>query len=131
MPRPQKKRRVCCLPQNHGFLPANSGERGCVFLQVDEYEAVRLIDYEGRTQGECAEQMEVSRTTVQGIYDRAREKIADALVNGKRLIITGGDYMICRGCENQRDRRCRGQCPRHARRQSVKEEIKDENCSRL
>ena len=66
MPRPQKKRRVCCLPQNHGFLPANSGERGCVFLQVDEYEAVRLIDYEGRTQGECAEQIDVYKRQQHG-----------------------------------------------------------------
>ena len=35
--------------------------------------------------------MGVSRTTVTGIYERARSKVADSLVNGKRLCIEGGN----------------------------------------
>lgn len=34
--------------------------------------------------------MNISRTTVTAIYESARHKIADALVNGKRLLIKGG-----------------------------------------
>ena len=66
-------------------------------MTVDEYETVRLIDLEGMTQEECAEKMYVARTTVQGIYTAARNKIADSLVNGKILLIDGGDYRLCDG----------------------------------
>jgi len=45
---------------------------------------------EGFTQEECAKQMDVARTTVQGIYAEARKKIAESLVNGKVLLIEGG-----------------------------------------
>ena len=41
-------------------------------MTVDEYEAIRLIDLLGFTQEECAKQMSVARTTVQGIYAEAR-----------------------------------------------------------
>lgn len=110
-PRPQKKRLICRLPRNSAFIPACPGGKAArIVLTLDEYEAVRLIDLEGCTQQECAAQMRVSRTTVQGIYDSARRKIADALVNGKELAISGGDCVVCphycarcgRGC----GRRC-------------------------
>lgn len=96
MPRLQKKRRVCCLPTHDTFEPCHAANQGRIHLRVDEYEAVRLIDLEQLTQEECAEQMGISRTTVQGIYKNARRKIADALVNGKSLRITGGDYEVCK-----------------------------------
>lgn len=49
------------------------------------------------THEQCAERMEISRTTVTEIYQGAREKIADCLVNGKRLVISGGNYRLCEG----------------------------------
>ncbi len=61
---------------------------------LDEYETIRLIDYEKMTQEECAAAMGVSRATVTGIYEKARFKMADAMVNGKRIRITGGSYSI-------------------------------------
>lgn len=64
-------------------------------LTVDEYETIRLIDGQALTQEECAEQMNVSRTTVQAIYDSARKKLADVLVNGKALAIRGGSFEVC------------------------------------
>jgi len=111
MPRPQKCRRVCALPEAGEFVPKGSthGEEA-VLLQVDEYEAIRLIDLFGLTQEECAAQMEVARTTVTSIYERARRKLADAIVNGKRLIIQGGSIRMCggepHGCGRCRCRRC-------------------------
>jgi predicted Fe-Mo cluster-binding NifX family protein len=64
-------------------------------MTVDEYEAVRLIDLEKCSQEECAERMDVARTTVQNIYEKAREKLADAIVNSKRLVIEGGEVYLC------------------------------------
>ena len=59
-------------------------------MTVDEYEAVRLLDLQGLTQEACAGRMNIARTTVTAIYNSARKKMADALVNGKRLMIAGG-----------------------------------------
>ena len=42
------------------------------------------------TQEECGASMNIARTTVTAIYDSARKKIADVVVNGKRLLIAGG-----------------------------------------
>ena len=63
-------------------------------MSIDEYESIRLIDYEGLTQEECAKSMDVARTTVTSIYDSARKKLAQLLVEGKTLCISGGAYRI-------------------------------------
>ena len=65
-------------------------------MTVDEYETIRLIDLEGFTQEECAEQMNVARSTIQSIYVEAR-KTGGGLVNGKVLSIEGGTYLLCDG----------------------------------
>lgn len=115
MPRPMKWRKVCCLPERNRFGPldANADEKNYVKMTVDEYETVRLIDLEGYTQEECAKQMNIARTTVQGIYVEARKKLAESLVNGKILLIEGGEYRLCDGLGNGCGRgchRCRRGC---------------------
>ncbi|MDR1550427.1 MAG: DUF134 domain-containing protein [Hungatella sp.] len=109
MPRPMKWRKVCCLPESNRFgplgLPADA--TNCVNMTVDEYETIRLIDLEGFTQEECAKKMNVARTTVQGIYIEARKKLAESLVNGKVLLIEGGEYRLCDGMGNGCGRGCR------------------------
>ncbi|HHT67248.1 MAG TPA: DUF134 domain-containing protein [Erysipelotrichaceae bacterium] len=96
MPRPRKWRNICRLPRCDRFGPHGFpvDDNNAVIMTVDEYEAIRLIDLERLTQEECAKQMNVSRTTVQGIYDDARKKLADSLVNGKMLLIRGGKYRL-------------------------------------
>lgn len=98
MPRPRKCRKVCCLPNNDGFVPVRGGEELTpIVLNVDEYESIRLIDREGFSQEQCGEYMRIARTTVQQIYAAARKKLADALVEGLPLRIEGGDFTLCNG----------------------------------
>ena len=90
MPRPFRCRRIEQLPVYRSFSPDDVEATDSIQMTVDEYEAVRLLDDEGLTQEACAARMNIARTTVTAIYDSARKKIADALVHGKRLLITGG-----------------------------------------
>lgn len=117
MPRPRKCRRVCCLPQRDIYGPLNVpiDEKNFITMTVDEYETIRLIDLEGFTQEECANQMNIARTTVQGIYNDARRKLAESLVNGRVLRIEGGDYKLCNGFEKfcGGPRCCRHDCNRN------------------
>ncbi len=94
MPRPKRCRRICGYPDYWSFVPEGSDTFETVMLKLDELETIRLIDYQGMTQEESAARMGVSRATVTGIYERARFKLSDALVNGKRIRITGGAYCI-------------------------------------
>lgn len=103
MPRPYKYRRVCKVPKCKNFHSEDvSGKNKEQKLTLEEFETIRLIDYEGMTQEECAAQMLVARTTVQRIYNSARKKTAAFLVLGGSLIISGGNYEICG------DKQCRG-----------------------
>lgn len=96
MPRPRKCRKVCSLPENNMFGPLNmrNSDEKIITMTVEEYEAIRLIDVEGLMQEECAERMDVARTTVQKIYNDARKKLAEVLVGGNILKIEGGDYKL-------------------------------------
>ena len=126
MSRPVKWRKICCLPDNDRFGPLDSSANtvNVIIMTIDEYEAVRLIDLEGFTQEECANQMKISRTTVQGIYDVARTKIAESLVNGKILVIRGGEYRLCDG----RGSGCgRGSCWRHRCQKDFREKPESES----
>lgn len=93
-------------PEYDSFGPEGIPPDGSITLTLDEYEAVRLIDLERNTQEQCARQMDIARSTVAEIYDTARYKIADSIVHGKTLLISGGHYRFCDGtvsdCRRQR-----------------------------
>lgn len=108
MPRPPRCRRICCTPKYASFFPEGCSKEETVTLTLDEYEVIRLVDLEKKTHGQCATQMDISRTTVTEIYESARYKVAQCIVEGKQLQITGGNYRICEGKEYPR---C-GQCQR-------------------
>jgi len=75
-------RRVCFKP---------CGVRGQYLekmeLDCDEMEAIRLSDYEGLYQQECADKMGISRTTFSRLIQNARKKIADALLHRKAIVM--------------------------------------------
>ena len=98
MPRRVKCRKVCHYPQTLEFLPQNNdAEQEPIILTVDEYETIRLIDRRGMSQEQCAAFMQIARTTVQRIYETARKKLADFVVEGRPLRIEGGDFRLCNG----------------------------------
>ncbi len=111
MPRPRKCRKVCRLPEINEFVPiVQKGELSPIVLKIDEYETLRIIDREGFSQEQCGEYMQIARTTVQQIYMSARKKLADALVEGRPIHISGGAYLLCDGKEHV----CKcGGCEKH------------------
>lgn len=122
MPRPTKWRKVCYMPRNTVFGPINKNQAmETIIMMVDEYETIRLIDLEGLTQEECAERMNVARTTVQRIYTIARNKLAKSLVNGNVLKIEGGEYKLC--TEEERRNGC-GRCNRERYQQIMSDNNK-------
>ena len=84
MPRPPRCRRICDAPQVDTFCPNGCGDSEPILLTLDEYEVIRLVDLEQQTHEQCAVQMDISRSTVQEIYESARRKIAACLVHGSR-----------------------------------------------
>lgn len=103
MARPQRSRRVCSTPAFNLFLPSfccsseEAAGTDAVVLTIDEYEVLRLVDFEGLTHSECARQMNISRTTATEICEAARRKTASSLVLGKKLYISGGNWELCSG----------------------------------
>ena len=115
MSRPPRCRRICSMPKADRFCPVGGADTKPILLTLDEYEVIRLVDLEQQTHEQCAKQMDISRSTVQEIYENARRKMAACLVYGKPLYITGGNYRICGGQENDLCGRC---CKEPARRAS-------------
>ena len=94
MSRPKQKRTIVQPPIMEGFKPFGipMSDLEPVVLLFEEYEAMRLTDYEGLTQEQSAERMNVSRPTFTRIYEKTRRSIAKAFVEGKAIFIEGGNY---------------------------------------
>ena len=92
--RPMKPRFIGMEPTVTSFVPGDRLEkpvptRNPVMLDFDEFEVLRLVDYEGLTQEEAAQRMGISRGTIWRCVDSARRKIASMLVEGRELVIKG------------------------------------------
>ena len=92
MPRPCKNRFISGWPGSVVYKPAGIPARTLEWLSLglDEFETIRLLDYQGLDQEKVAELMGISRPTVTRIYASARKKIAEALTKGKAICIEGG-----------------------------------------
>jgi len=90
MARPKIPRQICGSPAQSCFkpngVPLANLER--VFLQPDEFEAIRLVDFQGMQQQQAAVEMGVSRQTLANLVKSARKKVADSLLNGKALMMS-------------------------------------------
>jgi predicted DNA-binding protein (UPF0251 family) len=96
MPRPRKHRRVWHEPLPVIFKPVGLPleDLETVTLLYEELEAMRLIDLDGRYQEDAAEQMGISRSTIQRIVTEARRKVTQALIAGAALHIEGGTFRV-------------------------------------
>lgn len=110
MARPPRCRYVTGIPAAGYFKPRGIpvAELDEVVLTIDEFEAIRLADFDQLYQETAAARMKVSRPTFGRIIAAARRKIADALVGGKALRIEGGHYetprlrrFACTDCRHQ------------------------------
>lgn len=107
--RPKIMRRIERMPEHSYFKPNGIPKNllNEVELKIEEMEALRLKDYEGLQQSECAERMNVSRQTFQLIIGEARKKVVSALLNGYAIHITGGNYTFnmcgyyCSNCKEE------------------------------
>ncbi len=96
MPRPFRTRRVRFQPGITHFKPAGIrlSDMDEIVLTMEEFESIRLKDFENLDQTKAAKKMNISQPTFARLIDIARKKIADALVNGKAIRIQGGTYKM-------------------------------------
>lgn len=88
--RRRKMRFIGLIPEIKHFYPARPPIgllQPPIFMTYEEFEALRLVDYEGLTQEEAGKKMGVSRGTVWRALSSARKKVAQMLVEGRELII--------------------------------------------
>lgn len=87
--RPPIRRRIRGNPRANYFKPAGIRmiDIEQTNLELEEFEAIRLIDYENQPQEKAAKQMQVSQPTLSRILTSARKKISDAIINGKAIKI--------------------------------------------
>jgi len=93
MPRSKKEKIVHSPPLFSVYKPAGimRSDLQRLSLALDEYEAIRLADYLGLDHTEAAQEMEISRSTFSRLIEKARQKTARFLIEGKELCIEGGN----------------------------------------
>ncbi len=106
MPRQTRLRKVVAPPSFKGYKPYGNikGDSSVIELNYEEYEAIKLADYDLMNHKEAAELMDVSRATFARIYESARRKIAKSFVEAKEIrTVFGnakldGEWYICGSC---------------------------------
>lgn len=96
MPRRKRLRKVVSPPGFKGYKPyGNRGERKeHVDLLYEEYEAIKLADYDLMNHLEASQLMGVSRATFARVYESARRKIALALVEAREIRSVFGNAQL-------------------------------------
>lgn len=94
MSRPEICRKIACPPKMQGFKPfgIHCEEAETVILTYEEYESIRISNYENKSQTEAANLMGISRPTFTRIHNKALTKLTKSLIEGKTLVIEGGNY---------------------------------------
>ena len=93
--RPKKVRYIQLMPKVTLFSPRGKpGRPDEVLLNIDQFEALKLADFQGFDQTQGAIVMKVSRASFGRILRAGRKRVADALVNGKIIKIGIGDTQI-------------------------------------
>ena len=93
--RPGKYRNVRVDPKISQFSPrGRPGRPEEVEIRMDEYEALRLADYQGLSQKEAAKSMHISQQTFSRILRKAHQLIAKGITTGSAIKIQGGQYII-------------------------------------
>ncbi|MGA1976914.1 MAG: DUF134 domain-containing protein [Bacteroidales bacterium] len=123
MSRPVNKRRISIPPRMMGYRPYGMEKcrNGSVVLKLEEYESIRLVNYDMLSQEEAAMKMNVSRPTFTRIYNQAIKSVARAFAESKCIMIRGGNYFTdndwyrCKRCHKLIDgidnhRKCRNCC---------------------
>ncbi len=106
MARRIRPRKIVSPPRFKGYRPygVESNSKQAVNLLYEEYEAIKLSDYDKMNHASAAELMGVSRATFARIYENARQKIALALVEAKEIrtvfgnAYLDGDWFECDNC---------------------------------
>lgn len=109
MPRKRRLRKIVAPPSFTGYRPygVNCESNGCIELLYEEYEALKLADYQSMDHLEASELMGVSRPTFARIYKSARIKIARALVEAKEIKTVFGNaflddnWFVCQDCHTK------------------------------
>lgn len=92
--RPKKKKIIQQGPRIDHFSPrGRPGRPDETTVTLEEYEAIRLYDYQGMEQKSAAAMMGISQQSFSRLVREARKKIADALVNAKIIRIEGGNFV--------------------------------------
>ena len=94
MPRPKKCRNVENFPEVRIFKPDGEAltDLEPIILGFEELEALRLVDFEAKKHEEAAQIMNISRATFGRIIEKARYIVTNALLNGKAIVIEGGQF---------------------------------------
>lgn len=106
MPRKKRLRKVVAPPGFKGYRPygVNNDLKKCIELLYEEYEALKLADYDLMNHQEASQLMGISRPTFARIYENARRKIAMALVETREIITIYGNawmdksWYLCNVC---------------------------------
>jgi predicted DNA-binding protein (UPF0251 family) len=106
MARTKKQRLIERAPSFNGFQPfgvQNTSTKE-VSLTFEEYESIKLCDYDLLKHEEAANLMNISRSTFSRIYESSRRKIAKAFVDVCTIRIDAGsaslysDWQKCPNC---------------------------------